>query len=166
MSTPAELATVLAYDGLDPCPYLDGQTARLPLEYPLRPLSGRELDERLAAGFRRLGDLVYRAQCPSCQACEPIRILAREFRPNRSQRRTWRRGQATFTIEIGPCRVDAQKSHPMAQPICDETQPAARSGRCEGIKTVSTAPPAANSSSSLTVPSALWCRATTLLCRG
>jgi leucyl-tRNA---protein transferase len=81
----------------------------MPLEYPLRRLSGPELDERLAAGFRRLGDLVYRVSCPSCQACEPIRILIDEFRPNRSQRRTWRKGEMTLTVEIGPCRVDAQR---------------------------------------------------------
>src|SRR2546422_9390030 len=100
MSTTHELLTVVAYDDLDPCPYLAGQTARLPLEYPLRRLSGTELDEKLAAGYRRIGDLVYRVTCPDCQACEPIRVLVDEFRPSRTQRRVWQRGQAAFHVEL------------------------------------------------------------------
>src|SRR3954451_16566252 len=37
-----------------------------------------------------------------------------------------------------PALVDAQKSHAIAHPTCDDTHPAARSGRCDGIKTHST----------------------------
>ena len=109
MSTPQELPTLVAYDELDPCPYLAGRTARLPLQYPLRRMSGRDLDERLAAGYRRLGDMVYRTACPECQACEAIRVLVQEFRPNRSQRRVWRKGQESLTVQLGPCRVDARR---------------------------------------------------------
>src|SRR6185503_8387340 len=109
MSTSQELPTVVAYDELDPCPYLPGRTARLPLQYPLRPLSGPEFDERLAAGYRRTGDLVYRTTCPECRACEAIRVLVEEFRPNRTQRRAWRKGRESLTVELGPCRVDAQR---------------------------------------------------------
>ncbi len=109
MSTPQELPTFLAYDGLDPCPYLPGRTARLPLEYPLRQLTAREFDERLAAGYRRTGDLVYRTACPQCRACQAIRVLVGEFRPNRAQRRAWRRGRESLKVELGPCRVDAQR---------------------------------------------------------
>jgi arginine-tRNA-protein transferase len=109
MSTPQDLPTFLAYDDLDSCSYLPGRTARLPLEYPLRQLSGREFDERLAAGYRRTGDLVYRTACPDCRACQPIRVLVGEFRPNRAQRRAWRRGREALTVELGPCRVDARR---------------------------------------------------------
>jgi len=109
MSTTSSLATLVAYDGLDACAYLPGRTARLPLEYPLRQLSGEEWDAYLAAGYRRTGELVYRPTCPECQACEPIRVLVNEFRPNRSQRRAWRKGLETFSLEVGRCRVDAQR---------------------------------------------------------
>jgi arginine-tRNA-protein transferase len=109
MSTPQEIPTVVAYDQLDPCPYLDGRTARLPLHYPLRHLSGRELDEHLAAGYRRLGNMVYRTTCPECRACEAIRVLVADFRPNRSQRRAWRRAGESLSVQLGPCRVDAHR---------------------------------------------------------
>jgi leucyl-tRNA---protein transferase len=108
-STPQDLPTLVAYDELDPCPYLSGRTARLPLQYPLWPLSGRDLDERLAAGYRRLGEMVYRTACPACQACEAVRVLVDEFRPNRGQRRVWRKGQVSLRVELGPCRVDARR---------------------------------------------------------
>src|SRR5206468_7778358 len=68
-------------------------------------------DEKLAAGYRRIGDLVYRVTCPDCQACEPIRVLVDEFRPSRTQRRVWQRGQEAFHVELGACRVDAQRIH-------------------------------------------------------
>ena len=42
-------------------------------------------------------------------------------------------------LRCNPARVLAQKSHPIAHPICDDTHPAARSGLCDGISTVSTA---------------------------
>jgi arginine-tRNA-protein transferase len=106
MSTPQESSAIVLYDGLDPCPYLPGRTARWPLEYPLRDFSGGEFDQRLAAGYRRTGDMVYRVTCPECQACQAIRVLVDEFRPNRSQRRTWRTAQEALTVELGPCHVD------------------------------------------------------------
>jgi arginine-tRNA-protein transferase len=109
MSNTARLATIPIYDGLDPCPYLPGQVARLPLHYPLRRLSGAEFDLLLADGYRRLGDLVYRASCPRCQACEPLRVLVDEFQPNRAQRRAARRGHEALTVEMARCHVDPQR---------------------------------------------------------
>jgi arginine-tRNA-protein transferase len=44
-------------------------------------------------GFRRSGRHIYRPRCPQCSACEPVRVCAQAFAPNRSQRRTWRRNR-------------------------------------------------------------------------
>ena len=47
----------------------------------------------LAQGFRRSGAYFYRPDCGYCHACVPLRVAVREFRPDRSQLRTWRRNQ-------------------------------------------------------------------------
>ncbi len=104
--TPPE---VLIHDELEPCPYLEGRTARLPMRFPFRPLSRAELDVRLAGGDRRQGTMLYRTDCPRCQACEPIRIDVTGFTPNRTQRRVLKRGDEAFRVEIGEPTVDDQR---------------------------------------------------------
>lgn len=99
----------VVYDGLDECPYLPGQTARMPLRLPSRMLTGAEFDARLAAGDRRSGPLLYTTHCPQCTACEPIRIAVNRFVPSRSQQRIWRRGQQQFRTVLGEPQVDAER---------------------------------------------------------
>ncbi len=92
----------LLYDGLSNCPYLPEQTARLPLRLPSRPLTADELSQRLREGDRRNGRLLYRPTCPTCHACEAIRIDVNSFAPSKTQRRVFRRGESVFQTEIGP----------------------------------------------------------------
>ena len=99
----------LVHDELSNCSYLPGQVARLPLRLPARPLDARQLDRRLAAGDRRQGVLLYRPNCPSCSACQAIRIDAGEFRPNRTQRRLFRRGDALLQTTVGRPVLTAEK---------------------------------------------------------
>ena len=47
----------------------------------------------LAEGFRRSGTYVYRADCPDCKACIPIRISPGAFEPSKSQRRVFERNR-------------------------------------------------------------------------
>jgi arginine-tRNA-protein transferase len=91
------------------CPYLPGQTARLPLRLPLRPLRPSEFTQRLQSGDRRQGLLLYRPDCPACQACEAIRIDVNTFAADKTQRRVFRRGEATLQTAIGPPSVTADK---------------------------------------------------------
>ena len=50
-------------------------------------------DIMLDEGFRRSGMFAYRADCPDCKACIPIRISPDAFEPSKSQRRVFRRNR-------------------------------------------------------------------------
>lgn len=71
---------------MGPCGYLPEQTWRLEYEFVHR-LSPEEYQERLDEGWRRFGHSLFRNRCPECCACQSLRVLVNEFRPNRSQRR-------------------------------------------------------------------------------
>ena len=105
-SSPAEW---VVYDGLTRCPYIRGQIARLPMRLPERALQPRELEERLAAGDRRQGMLLYRPRCPLCSACEPIRLRIGEFEPSSAQRRALRSGDRALETRLGRPRASREK---------------------------------------------------------
>jgi leucyl-tRNA---protein transferase len=105
-STPPEF---LVRDEEDDCVYLPGRRARQPLRQPLRRLTAVEFDGRLAAGDRRAGSLIYNQACPSCAACQAIRVDVRAFAPSRSQRRAQVKGDAAVTVELGPIVVDDRR---------------------------------------------------------
>lgn len=91
------------------CPYLPGQTARLPLRLPMRRLRPDEFGRRLEVGDRRQGLLLYRPTCPSCRACEAIRLDVAVYAPSRTQRRTLRRGDAALETVVARPTVSAEK---------------------------------------------------------
>jgi len=102
-TTPPE---IVVRDEEDACVYLPGRRARQPLRQPIRRLTAAEFDTRLAAGDRRAGSLLYNQACPSCQACQAIRVDVHAFAPSRSQRRAQAGGDATVTVELGPIVAD------------------------------------------------------------
>lgn len=99
----------LVLDEPCPCPYLPVQMARLPLRLPARPLTRHELSGRLQEGDRREGMFLYRPTCASCTACEAIRVDVESFRPNKTQRRVFRRGEALLTTELAAVGCSAEK---------------------------------------------------------
>jgi arginine-tRNA-protein transferase len=106
---PTQPPELLVYDETSECNYLPGRDWRLPLRLPVRSLGRAELDVRLASGDRRQGRLLYRASCPSCQACEPIRIEVGRFAPSRTQRRIHRAGKRRIETDLGPLVVDDER---------------------------------------------------------
>lgn len=50
-------------------------------------MTPEHFESLMAMGFRRSGDDVYRPHCPSCRACQPIRVPVKTFTPSRSQKR-------------------------------------------------------------------------------
>jgi arginine-tRNA-protein transferase len=91
------------------CPYLEGRTARMPLEMPSRQIAPAGLDALLDAGYRRSGWFYYRTACPGCQACEPLRVDVPKFTESRSLRRVLKRGDAALKVVIGRPQCDASR---------------------------------------------------------
>jgi arginine-tRNA-protein transferase len=100
---------LVVYDEPGPCAYLEGEVWRLPLRLPLRALTREEFGMRLSQGDRRQGRMLYRTGCPSCRACEPIRIEVERFVATRSQRRILRRGNGTIRVMLGPIEVSSER---------------------------------------------------------
>lgn len=83
-----------------PCPYLPGKFERKVFT-ELRGSDAVELNEALSRiGFRRSQNVVYRPSCEGCRACVSVRVVARKFVPNTTQRRLLRRNS---DIEISVC---------------------------------------------------------------
>jgi leucyl-tRNA---protein transferase len=69
-------------------------------------LSSREYLDLINKRWRRFGYWLFRPECPSCRACQPIRVPAREYSPNRNQRRVIKRNSQLVRLEIGKPSLD------------------------------------------------------------
>ena len=65
------------------------------------------MGEFLAQGYRRNGNCMYNMRCPGCSRCVPIRIRPQRFRPNRNQRRVWKKNQ-DVAVEIAPLTMSRE----------------------------------------------------------
>lgn len=107
MTSHASKPPLLFYrTGPMPCPYLAGRVERN-LFTELRGVQAQEQHDALTrAGFRRSHHIVYRPACPGCAACVPVRIVARQFQPSRSERRIMRRNADLSATLLEPIATD------------------------------------------------------------
>src|SRR5262249_44619859 len=82
------------------CGYLPEQLWSLEYEY-VSDLSAAEYRQRMAAGWRHFGRMLFRPRCAACTACRSLRIPAQHFRPDRSQRRAWKANAGDVRVVVG-----------------------------------------------------------------
>jgi arginine-tRNA-protein transferase len=91
-----------------PCPYVPGRTERKVVT-ELTGGSAETLHDRLSrGGFRRSHNIAYAPVCPNCNACVPIRIRAKDFIPNRTQKRIAKLN-ADLTVNEVPARATSEQ---------------------------------------------------------
>ena len=93
---------------LSQCEYLPDRLWQL--RYDLVPdLQPSDYMDRLKAGWRRFGPVIFRPECPSCSMCQSLRVPVTTFRPNESQRRAWKKNRAAVTVRIGAPAVSPDR---------------------------------------------------------
>lgn len=100
---------IVVQDQLQPCPYLSGNVARMPLRLPVGSVTPAVTDQLLELGFRRSGEFLYRPECPACRECQSTRVDVANFRWTKSFRRVLRRGNRELNCRWGPPQADHRR---------------------------------------------------------
>jgi arginine-tRNA-protein transferase len=91
-----------------PCPYLPGRHERS-IAAELDGFAAQDVyDAACAAGFRRSHSFIYRPACSDCDACLPVRIVARDFVARRGFARVLARN-ADLTGRLLPALATAEQ---------------------------------------------------------
>lgn len=87
-----------------PCPYLPGRLERKLFTHLTHDKPPELIDRLLTTGFRRSQNIAYVPYCEGCQACVSVRVVTREFSPDKSMRRVLAKN----------CRLVARRTAPNA----------------------------------------------------
>ncbi|MEZ6140432.1 MAG: arginyltransferase [Zavarzinella sp.] len=89
------------------CPYLREQKMELYFQFVLSATPA-EYEQQMKQGWRRFGYSMFHPVCNGCRACQSLRIPVKEYRPNRSQRRSLQENN-DLTLEITSPSVTDEK---------------------------------------------------------
>ena len=112
------------------CGYIDGQDAQSIVATPYKVVNSQIFNSLITKGFRRSGQYVYKPNCTDCSACIPIRLLASNFNPSRSQKRV-KKYLDNLSVKLLPLTFDEEhynlyvdyqnKRHPNSSESEDDT---------------------------------------------
>jgi len=83
-----------------PCEFLPGRVWQMEYEFP-GALTPAVCLQRIEEGWRHFGGVLYRPRCPTCTACQSIRVDVARFSPTRSQRRVRRANEDVVRLTVG-----------------------------------------------------------------
>ena len=89
------------------CGYITGQDAQSIVATPYKIINSKNFNNLINNGFRRSGQYVYKPNCKNCSACIPIRLLAQNFTPSKSQKRV-RKYLNKLTVKVLPLTFDEE----------------------------------------------------------
>ncbi|MDX1677285.1 arginyl-tRNA--protein arginylyl transferase, partial [Arsukibacterium sp.] len=69
------------------CSYLPDQQEQLVVLMPDEPISAELYQQLLTLNFRRSGEQSYTPHCPTCRACQSVRVDPQHWQASASQRR-------------------------------------------------------------------------------
>lgn len=81
------------------CGYLPEETSQLHYAV-IEDLTPEYFSNMINKGWRRFGHILFRPMCPACTKCQPIRVLASRYKPNRSQRRVIKANQGEVELRV------------------------------------------------------------------
>ena len=91
-----------------PCGYLPDRQWKLRYEV-VRELTAEEYAAILSQGWRRFGYSLFRPECDSCNECKSVRLVARNFRPSRTQQRVRKLNTVEVQLTIGEPEITEEK---------------------------------------------------------
>ena len=79
------------------CGYLPNKLAQSLIATPQHLINANIYSGLIQQGFRRSGQFAYRPHCETCRECVPVRVLLKNFTPNRGEKRAYKQHQNLTT---------------------------------------------------------------------
>ena len=79
------------------------------MRMPIGRVSLWQTDWRLAAGHRRTGEFIYQTRCPSCNACQPARVVCNDYVFSKNAKRVLTKNDRLFKQTFSPPRSDSER---------------------------------------------------------